>query len=246
MVKLEKHERIDYLFHPHLQIIQSQQVFTFSLDAILLARFVYVPIQKGKLIDLCSGTGAIPIILSERSKGTITGVEIQPKLHDMAERSIQLNQLDNQIDLICDDIKNMPSRLGHATFDIVTCNPPYFPIDQSNEKNKNKYVAIARHELYTNLREVIDTASQLLKPGGKAAFVHRPERLMDILFYMRTYRIEPKRILFVYPKAGREANILLIEGIKDGKEGIKVLPPLTVYDETGSYTESFRAFCYGS
>lgn len=246
MVELSQGERIDYLFHSHLKIVQSDQVFTFSLDAVILARFVYVPIQKGRLIDLCSGTGAVPIILSERTKGDIYAVEIQPKLHEMANKSIEINQLGQRIHTICGNIKEAPQQFGHERFDIVTCNPPYFPPEKMKDKHHNQHVAIARHEIHTNLKEVVSISSQLLKQGGKAAFVHRPERLMALLFYMRENRLEPKRIMFVHPRDGKEANMVLVEGTKNGKEGLKILPPLMVYSELNEYTRELKDFCYGN
>ncbi|MBM7646480.1 tRNA1(Val) A37 N6-methylase TrmN6 [Scopulibacillus daqui] len=237
MVTLGKNERIDDLFDTNLKIIQSPDVFAFSLDAVLLAKFVYVPIQKGSLVDLCTGNGAIPFMLTTRTKGHITGIEIQPRLYEMAKRSAALNGLERQVSFLCDDVKTAPEKLGKHQYDIVTCNPPYFPKHQARDRNLNEHLAIARHEIFITLEDVIAVSSQLLKQKGKAAFVHRPDRLMDIMMYMRKHRLEPKRVQFVYPKKGKEANILLIEGTKDGKEGLKILPPVYVYDEQGHYTE---------
>lgn len=245
MNQLKGDERLDYLLAEDLRIIQSPTVFSFSLDAVLLARFVQVPIQKGQLMDLCSGNGIIPLLLTTRTKGTITGVEIQERLYDMAKRSIQYNQVHEQIKMIHGDIKEIPDLMGNTQFDVVTCNPPYFPTPSEDEMNKNPHFAIARHEIMCSLEDVVRVSSQLLKQGGKAAFVHRPSRLMDILSLMRQYRIEPKRLQFVYPKGMKEANTILIEGIKDGKPDLKVLPPLIVYDEHGEYTPEVRRILYG-
>jgi tRNA1(Val) A37 N6-methylase TrmN6 len=127
MVHLREDERLDYLLaEEQLRIIQSPSVFAFSLDAVLLARFAYMPIQKGNVIDLCTGNGVIPLFLSRRTKGKVTGVEIQERLYDMAVRSVEYNQLQNRIELIHGDLKDMPAKLGHGKFDVVTCNPPYF------------------------------------------------------------------------------------------------------------------------
>jgi tRNA1(Val) A37 N6-methylase TrmN6 len=245
MVKLYSDERLDYLLAEDLRIIQSPSVFAFSLDAVLLAKFVYVPIQKGNLIDLCTGNAVIPLLLSKRTKGKITGVEIQERIYDMAKRSILYNGLEDQICVIHGDIKDMPKELGYGNFDIVTCNPPYFPTPNADEINKNKYLAIARHEIYCTLEDVIRVSSQLLRQGGKAAFVHRPGRLLDIITLMRQYRLEPKRLQFVYPKLGKEANTILIEGIKDGNPDLKILPPLIVYNEDNEYTKEMRTILYG-
>ncbi|MDE0582838.1 tRNA1(Val) (adenine(37)-N6)-methyltransferase [Planococcus sp. A6] len=239
-------ERLDYLLAENLRIIQSPSVFSFSLDAVLLARFAYVPKKRGRIVDLCTGNGAIPLFLSARTESSITGVELQPRLAGMARRSIEFNGLDGQIDIIEGDVKEIPAQLGYEKFDTVTCNPPYFPAHDMSDKNLSEHMAIARHELHLTLDEAVRSASQLLKQGGKAAFVHRAGRLIDIMAAMRNNRLEPKRIRLVYPKAGKEANTLLIEGIKDGKPDLKVLPPLIVYGDDGEYTEEVRGLLYGS
>ncbi|OIK08788.1 tRNA1(Val) (adenine(37)-N6)-methyltransferase [Bacillus sp. MUM 13] len=245
MLELKGDERLDYLLAERLRIIQSPSVFSFSLDAVLLSKFVSVPIQKGKLIDMCSGNGVVPLLLSTRTKASMIGVEIQERLYDMAKRSIDYNGLSGQIHMMHGDIKEIPGQLGHSKFDVVTCNPPYFPTPSKEEINQNEHFAIARHEIYCTLEDVVRTSSQLLRQGGKAAFVHRPGRLMDILSLMRKYRIEPKRLQFVYPKAGKEANTILIEGIKDGKPDLKILPPLVVYNEDHEYNPEIRRILYG-
>jgi tRNA1(Val) A37 N6-methylase TrmN6 len=245
LVILKEDERLDFLLAEELRIIQSPSVFSFSLDAVLLARFVYVPIQKGNLIDLCSGNGVIPLFLSTRTKGRITGVEIQERLFDMAQRSIEYNGLQERLNMIHGDIKDMPSKLGYGKFDIVTCNPPYFTTPPSGEINENEHLAIARHEILCTLLDAICVSSKLVRPGGKVAFVHRPGRLMDILTYMRQYRLEPKRIQFVHPKKGKDANTILIEATKDGNADLKILPPLYVYNEDNEYTPEIREILYG-
>ncbi|MBB5181921.1 tRNA1(Val) A37 N6-methylase TrmN6 [Planomicrobium koreense] len=239
-------ERLDYLLAEELRIIQSPSVFSFSLDAVLLARFAYVPQKRGAIVDLCTGNGAIPLFLSARTEMPIIGVELQERLANMAKRSIDYNGLSHRIDIIQGDVKEIPAQLGIEKFDVVTCNPPYFPAHEMSDKNISEHMAIARHELHLTLDESIAAASKLLKQGGKAAFVHRAGRLIDIITAMRANRLEPKRVRLVYPKAGKEANTLLIEGIKDGKPDLKILPPLIVYGEDGEYTEEVRALLYGS
>jgi len=245
MVQLYDDERLDHLLAENLRIIQSPSVFAFSLDTVLLARFVYVPIQKGKIIDLCTGNGVIPLLLSRRSKAEITGVEIQERIYDMAKRNIEYNELSTQLSVIHGDIKDMPDQLGRGKFDVVTCNPPYFPTPKADEMNQNEYIRIARHEIYCTLEDVVRVSSQLVKQGGKVAFVHRPGRLMDILTLMRQYRIEPKRLQFVHPRLGKEANTILVEGIKFGNADLKILPPLYIYDEQNEYTKEIRKILYG-
>jgi tRNA1(Val) A37 N6-methylase TrmN6 len=245
MVELYDDERLDYLLNEEIRIIQSPSVFSFSLDAVLLAKFAYMPIQKGLIVDLCTGNGVIPLLLSMRTKGKIIGVEIQERLCDMAKRSVKYNGLERQIEIIHGDIKDAPKQLGYSKYDVVTCNPPYFPTIGKEEMNKNVHLAIARHEIYCTLEDVIRVSSQLLKQGGKAAFVHRPGRLLDIITLMREHRLEPKRLRFVYPKLGKEANTILIEGIKDGNPDLKILPPLIVYNDDNEYTDEVKQLLYG-
>lgn len=242
---LKGDERLDYLLAEELRIIQSPSVFSFSLDAVLLARFASIPISKGKIVDLCSGNGVIPLLLSSRTRASILGVEIQERLYDMAVRSIEYNNLSDQLLMHHGDLKGIAKEIGHSKYDAVTCNPPYFPTPKVEEQNKNEHFAIARHEIHCTLEDVISNSSQLLKQGGKAAFVHRPGRLMDIMWLMRKYRLEPKRLQFVYPMAGKEANTILIEGIKDGSPDLKTLPPFIVYDENNEYTKEARELLYG-
>ncbi|WP_089753624.1 tRNA1(Val) (adenine(37)-N6)-methyltransferase [Halobacillus alkaliphilus] len=246
MVQLYDDERIDFLLaKQNMRIIQSPTVFAFSLDAVLLADFTYVPKTRGKILDLCTGNGVIPLFLSTRSEVPITGVEIQERLYDMACRNIELNKLDTQLDMIRGDLKDMPARYGNRKFDLVTCNPPYFPTPQMDERNINEHLAIARHEIYCTLEEVIEACSRLAKSGGKVSMVHRPERMVEIIELFRKHRLEPKRMRLVYPKEGKEANTLLIEGTRDGKPGLKILPPLYALTSEGEYTSELKEILYG-
>lgn len=243
---LKDDERLDYLLAEDLRIIQSPSVFSFSLDAVLLSRFAGIPkSSKGKIVDLCSGNGVIPLFLSARTKAQITGVELQPRLFDMASRSVAYNKLENQITMVLGDVKEAPELLGVEKYDTVTCNPPYFLAHELSEKNVSEHYAIARHEIRLTLDEAIRVSSRLLKQGGKSVFVHRPGRLLDIVTAMRANRLEPKRMQLVYPKRGKEANTLLIEGIKDGKPDLKVLPPLFVYEDNNEYTTEIKEMLYG-
>lgn len=246
MVQLIGDERLDYLLADEsMKIIQSPTVFSFSLDAVLLAHFAYVPVQKGHILDLCTGNGVIPLFLSKRSKAQITGVEIQERLYGMAVRNVGLNRLEEQIGIIHGDLRSLQNTLGHSSFDTVTCNPPYFRTPKETEHNLNEHLTIARHEVCCTLEDVVKACKLYVRPGGKAAIVHRPERLADILTLFRDYKLEPKRMQLVYPKMGREANMLLIEGTRDGKPGLKILPPLYIYDANGEYTAETRKILHG-
>ena len=246
MVKLYDDERIDYLLADEsMKIIQSPSCFAFSLDAVLLAHFAHIPIKRGRILDLCTGNAVIPLLLSKRTKAEIIGVEIQKRIFHMAERSIALNDLTDRLSVIHGDLKEMLPVLGHSNFDVVTCNPPYFRSPKETEHNDNEYLTIARHEVLATLEDVVRACKLHVRPGGKVAMVHRPGRLVDIIDLFREYKLEPKRIQFVYPKRGKEANMLLIEGIRDGKPDIKILPPLHIYKEDGTYTEEAERIIYG-
>ncbi|MFD1465516.1 tRNA1(Val) (adenine(37)-N6)-methyltransferase [Lapidilactobacillus mulanensis] len=238
-------ERIDQLYNGAVKIIQSDEVFSFSLDAVLLADFTRVG-PHYQVVDLCAGNGAVGLFLSRKTRGPITLVEIQQKLADMAQRSVDLNQLTSQVKVENIDLKNAPQTLGDDFADVVTCNPPYFVDHETSIKNPNPYYAIARHEITTNLDEVLTVSAKLLKTNGHLYLVHRPERLDEIILGLQTHRFAPKKMRFVYPKAGREANMVLIEAIKDGRpNGVRILPPLIVYEENNEYTASVKKILFG-
>ncbi|EPH97707.1 MULTISPECIES: tRNA1(Val) (adenine(37)-N6)-methyltransferase [unclassified Enterococcus] len=242
---LQEDERIDQLYAADIKIIQSREVFSFSLDAVLLAAFARVP-KRGKIVDLCAGNGAVGLFMSKKTNAAIDLIELQPRLADMARRSVALNHLDEQMTVHTLDLKNSLTVIKPDSCDVVTCNPPYFKGLPTNKKNPNPYLAVARHEIETTLDEVITVSGKLLKTNGRLVMVHRPERFLEILTLMQAHRIIPKRARFVYPRPGKEANILLIEGIKDGKsEGFKVEAPLFTYDEQGEYMPEVHEMLYG-
>lgn len=245
MVKLIDDERFDYLLADEsMKIIQSPTAFSFSLDAVLLAHFAHIPIRKGSILDLCTGNGVIPLLLSKRTKAAITGIEIQERIFSMAKRNIELNGLAEQLEVIHGDLKEKQPGLNQSSFDVVTCNPPYFRTPSKNEHNHNEYLTIARHEVFCTLEDVIKACKLYVRPGGKVSMVHRPGRLVDIIELLRGYKLEPKRLRFVYPKRGKDANMLLIEGIRDGKADLKILPPLYIYNEDGTYTKEAEDIIY--
>lgn len=241
---LHPSERLDDLLTHDLKIIQSHEVFCFSMDAVLLARFATVP-SRGKIMDLCTGNGVIPLLLSTRTRAKIDGIDIQERLVDMAIRSVTLNQKEDQISVYQGDVKDAVKRFGNGVYDMLTCNPPYLPLN-GGEKNLNLHHAIARHEMFVTLEEIVRVSAQLVRSGGKIAYVYRAGRLAELLSLMRTYRIEPKRIRMVHPRRREEANIVLVEGIRDGGIDLKILPPLIVYEENGEYTKEIHDIYYGN
>ncbi|WP_085993754.1 tRNA1(Val) (adenine(37)-N6)-methyltransferase [Oceanobacillus senegalensis] len=246
MVQLYDDERIDLLLADEsMRIIQSPTAFAFSLDAVMLGHFASVPKKRGEILDLCTGNGAVSLLLSRRTEARITGVEIQERIFSMAKRNIELNNLEGQLRFIHGDLKEMKPILGHSSFDVVTCNPPYFRTPSKKVQNQNDYLTIARHEVYCTLEDVVKACKLHVKPGGKVSMVHRPSRLIDIISLFRKYKLEPKRMQLVYPKKGKEANMLLIEGIRDGNVDLKVLSPLYIYNHDGTYTKEAEEIIYG-
>ena len=245
MVQLLEGERIDQFYKDDIKIIQNSKVFSYSVDSVLLATFPNMP-KKGLIVDMCAGNGAVGLFASKKTKAEIVQIELQPLLADMAKRSIELNGLENQISMHNIDLKDAKEVLSHSSVDLLMVNPPYFKTNETSKKNPNPYLAIARHEITANLDDIVKMSSFLLKTNGRLAMVHRPERLLDILETFKKYKIAPKKIRFVYPKLGREANTVLIEGIKQGSmDGLKILTPLYVHKEDGSYSQELEEIYYG-
>lgn len=242
---LQKKERVDQLFSTDVKIIQNKEVFSYSVDSVLLSRFPKLP-SKGKIVDLCSGNGAVGLFASSQTKAHITLVELQERLADMARRSISLNHLEEQVTIVNDDLKNLLEHVPRSQIDLILCNPPYFKASETSIKNLSEHYLLARHEITTNLDEICRVSQQALKTNGRLAMVHRPDRFLEIIDTLKAYKLAPKRIQFVYPKVGKEANMLLIEAIKDGSlEGLKILPPLFVHNEDGSYTKEISEIYFG-
>ncbi|MFD0897383.1 tRNA1(Val) (adenine(37)-N6)-methyltransferase [Loigolactobacillus binensis] len=243
---LKADERIDQLYSQTIKIIQSPSVFSFSLDAVLLADFAQIR-PRSQTVDLCAGNGAVGLFLSRKTKGSIALVELQPRLADMAQRSVVLNQLQKQLTVYQLDLKDTFTKIAKDSIDVVTCNPPYFPPLATSKKNPNPYLAIARHEIATSLEQILVITSGLLKMNGKAYFVYRPDRFNEFVTKAAAQRLQTKRVRLVYPKVGREANMVLIELIKDGRPGgQRFLPPLTVYDQNNHYLPEVRRLLYGN
>lgn len=231
---LKDNERIDDLQRNGYRIIQNPDKFCFGMDAVLLAGFSRA--KEGSLVlDLGTGTGILPILMEARTKAAhLTGLEIQAESADMARRSVALNGLGDKITIVTGDIKEAGSLFDAASFDVITCNPPYM-IGQHGLVNPEDAKAIARHEILCTLEDVIEQAAVLLKPGGNFFMVHRPFRLVDIMTLLRRYRLEPKRMQLVYPFADKEPNMVLVEANRGGKPRMKVEKPLIIYKEPGVY-----------
>lgn len=229
-------ERVDDLQRNGYQIIQNPRKFCFGVDAVLLSGFAVV--KRGAVcLDLGCGNGIIPLLLSAKTKGRhFTGLEIQPYSADLARRSVSLNHLEDQIDIVEGDIRNASNIFGASSFDVVTANPPHMT-GSHGLTNQDEAKTIARHEVLCTLEDVIRESAKLLVPGGHFFMVHRPFRLAEIISLMVQYRVEPKRMRLVHPYADREPNMVLIEGIRGARPRMTVEKPLIVYREPGVYTD---------
>lgn len=237
------YERVDDLQRKGYKIIQDPKRFCFGQDAVLLAGFSKVH-KDESVLDLCTGTGIIPILLEARTKGLIFhGLEILPECVDMAKRSIALNGLHDKIVIKQGDIKQLSTIYKPASFDVVTANPPYIT-NGGGIINAYEPKAIARHEILCSLEDVVSGASNMLCNNGRFYMIHRPHRLCDIFIMFRKYRLEPKIMRLVYPFAAKEPTMVLLEASHNGKPMLKVLPPLIIYDENGKYTNEVYKIYY--
>ena len=227
-------QRIDIVPGTEYKIIQDSKRFSYGTDAIFLSSFAK---PKGIVMDLGTGTGIIPLrLLDKGNVQYIYGVEIQEEVASLAIKSVEINKLQDKIKILHMDLKDLPKKFNKATFDVIITNPPYMK-NGGALVNKDKNFAVSRHEISCNLDDILRISNYLLKPLGKFYMVHRPDRLVDIIYNMRQYNIEPKRLRLVQPKINKKPNLLLIEGLKDGKPDLKFHDPLIVYNEDGSYTD---------
>ena len=229
-----------------MKIIQDPEEFCYGVDAVVIADFASKRAKtirkETRIIDLGTGSGIIPLILSHKTDaGTIFGVEIQEASCDRAVRSAELNDLTDRLEFVNCDIHDLlklrPELKG--TFDIVTCNPPYMPAS-GGLKSEKEAKLIARHETTAGMEDFIRIASELLKEHGEMFMVHRPSRLVDIFYYGRTHRLEPKTARPIIPKWGEAANIVMVHMIKNGGVDLQVMPPISVHEKDGGFTEELK------
>lgn len=220
-----------------LKIIQADGGYKFSTDSVLLANF-----GKAKpndiYVDLCSGSGVVAILFSCKNKIKKSyAVEIQPRLADMAQRSVEENGLENKITVLNEDLSEVYKTLGYESVDVITVNPPY---NVAGDVSETTEIAIATHEIKTNLEKIVLSSSKLLKYGGKLFMVHRADRLVDIANACRKFDLEPKVLRIVYPTIKKEPNLVLIEAKKGAKPGLKFLSPLVLNKENGEETDELK------
>ncbi len=222
-------------------IFQDTDYFKMSLDSLLLSQFVTINLRDKKILDIATGNAPIPMILTFRTKAHIYGVELNNEVYLLGKISINENNMKNQITLINDDANNLLNVFEPDFFDVITCNPPYFKTKNVEFENNNNVKAMARHEKTLKLDDVFRVSKYLLKNNGKLAIVHRTERLMEIIEVMKKYNFEIKKIRFVYPNKVKNSDLVLIECVKNGKPGLKMLPPLFVYEGRGIYSDEVKA-----
>ena len=230
----------DILGYKNRKIFQDTDCFSFSLDSIMLANFVTIRLKDKRIVDLGCGNGVIALIMSLRTNKNIVGVEIQEKLANMAKKSVIYNDLTEQISIINCNMKDYVCEDTFESFDLITCNPPYFKVNDKNYFNDSPEKVIARHEVEITLEELLVVVKKLLKNNGNFAIVHRTDRLMDIISLFRKSNIEPKRIRFVHENVNKNSTLVLIEGQKNGNVGLKIEEPFILYNEDGSETEEYK------
>ena len=236
-------ETINYLLgYENLKIYQNTEMFNFSLDSVLLPNFVTITKKTKRILDIGTGNAVIPMILTTKTDALIDAVEIQKDVYELGKKSIELNNLQDRINIINQDIKEYSKNMETDTYDVITCNPPFFKVTETSNLNMNDYKTIARHEVKLNLDEIMSIGRKLLKNNGNIAIVHRTDRLIDIITTMRKYNIEPKKIRFIYPKKNTESNIVLVEGTKNGKPGLKILSPLISHTNEDEYTDEIKQY----
>ena len=238
-MKLFDDETLEDLQINGLFLIQKKTGFRFGADAVLLSDFAK-DIASEKTLDLCTGSGVIPILLSAKTEASeIFGLEIQESVFETACRSVRLNKLENRIFLTCGDLKNAADIYGKRTFDLITCNPPYMQMGRGIQNPESEKV-IARHEVLCTLEDVISVSASLLKYKGHLVLVHKPSRLADIACLMRQNGIEPKRIRFIHKTPASEPSLVLLDGSFKGGKELRIMPPLYLYNEDGTETSELK------
>ena len=234
--ELRPGERLDDLQIGGLELIQDPKKFCFGVDAVFLSDFVRV--RPGEnVLDLGTGNGIIPVLLSAKTEARhITGLEIQADTAEMARRSVAHNHLEDRIDIVTGDIKEAAELFKPAFFDVITTNPPYMLADHGM-RNPDDAKAIARHEVLCSLDDILRESMRLMQDKSRFYMIHRPFRLTEIMIKMHQYKIEPKRIRFVYPYIDKEPAMVLIEGVRGAKPRVTVEPPLIIYDRNGTAEE---------
>lgn len=236
-MELKQNQKIEDLEYNGLKIIQTDDGFKFGTDAVLLADFARKHVDKCTVLDIGTGTGIISILLAGKTRlNKIIGLDVQEQVCDMAKRSVALNDLQDKVEIVCADVKNIESIVEKHTVDVIVANPPY---QKSNTgiTGENEAETISRHEVLCTFDDIAKAAKYALRPKGEMYIIHRPERLVDIMCSLRDNGIEPKEIKFVEPHLGEKPNLVMIKAVKDGSPFLKILDTLVMYNADGGYTD---------
>lgn len=241
---LKEDERLDELYRENMKIIQSRSVFSFSVDALLLANFTKISRQDRTIMDLCSGNGVVPMLLSHRTALPIDAVEIQEQLVDMAKRSFELNDKAGQLAMYNIDIKNIKEHFKHSTYDVITVNPPYFTNDQPLKVLGPH--SIARHEVMIDLEGVVKAARYLIKNKGRLYMVHRAERSAEVIFCLMNngFRIKTQQYVYNDPDS-KNAMFVIVEALFHSQAYVDVLPSFYIYEAEDRYSKEMLEVYYG-
>jgi len=235
-INLKENEIIDNLEIDGLKLIQNNKYFKFGIDAVLLSDFAKTIKNNTKVVDFGTGTGIIPILLSSKTKAKqIIGVEIQEELVRIARRNAELNNLEEKIEIINEDINKISNIIENNTIDAIVTNPPYQKAN-TGVINETQEKVIARHEVKCDFETICKQAYSLLIDKGEIYVVHRADRLLDVLFNLRNYKLEPKLLRLVYPKSSSKPNLILVKAVKNAKPFLKIEKNLVIYKEDGEYT----------
>ena len=200
-----------------LKIYQDTELNSFSFDSVLLANFVKLNKRDTKIVDLCSGNAPVAMLLKhiyQTKVLDIKAVEIQPEVAELARKSVLVNKLNSEIEVIEADLKGINETIGANTYNVITCNPPYFKLDETSNINPNEKVSYARHEILVNIEDIIIESKKLLDNMGVLVLVFRPDRLDELIIKLDKYNFKIKRLQFVYPKKGQKCNTILVEAKK--------------------------------
>ena len=231
-------ETLDDLQIKNCKIIQKKSGFKFGIDAVLLANFVKCK-KNENLADLGTGTGIIPILVKAKSNiGKIYAIEIQKHIADMARRSVELNNFQDDIEILNINLKDTLNFIPKYSIDIITTNPPYMPKEKLLSDNES--MMISRNEIFCDIGDIMKVSCDLLKPNGKIYMIHRPSRLSDIIYESRKNNLEVKEMQMIYPSLGKSANMILLKLVKNAKPEIRMLPPLFVHQADGKYTDEVQ------
>lgn len=237
-------ETIDEILHGKAKIIQKRRGYRFSLDPILLSHFVEVR-KNHRIVDLGTGVGVIAVLLAKRAPTvSVAGVEVQTELSECARKNVVLNGLSGRVEIVTDTVQNIAGVLAAESFDLAVANPPYRG-RESGRMNPDEQKMAARHETLGDLGDFLKAAAYLLKPGGKAAFIFTASRSAELFSRMAFFRLEPKRVRFIHPRPDQNASMALVEGVKGGRVGTKILPPLVVYQSGRLYADEVASILAG-